>query len=144
MGNSTSTRTHTRLKPVPVSTGTGIDGYGYGYSRVARVPKPGWVWTTGCTCIDAARRGQPSPSRQFTLVNAAGRVKPSPSRQFAFFNAAGRERPSPSRQFASTGVCVCDGVSNGGGEQLGRGGRGLELEYHVVFNLKTYLLWGWA
>jgi len=41
-------------------------------------------------------------------------------------------------------VCVCDGVSNGGGEQLGRGGRGLELDYYVVFNLKTYLLWGWA
>jgi len=41
-------------------------------------------------------------------------------------------------------VCVCDGVSNGGGEQLGRGGWGLELDYHVVFNLKTYLLWGWA
>jgi len=127
MGNSTSTRTHTHLKPIPMLTGTGFDGYGYGYSRVAWVPKPGWVWTTGCTCIDAAQRGQPSPSRQFTLVDAAG-----------------RERPSPSRQFMSTCVCVCDGVSNGGGEQLGRRGRGLELDYHVVFNLKTYLLWGWA
>jgi len=144
MGNSTSTCTHTRLKPIPVLTGTGFDGYGYGYLQVAWVPKPGWVWTTGCTCIDTAQRGQPSLSRQFTLVNAAGRVSPSLSCRFAFFDIAGRERPSPSRQFVSTHVCVCDGVLNGGGEQLGRGGRGLELDYHVVFNLKTYLLWGWA
>jgi hypothetical protein len=55
-----------------------------------------------------------------------------------------RGREGETLPVASTGVCVCDGVSNGGGEQLGRGGRGLELDYYVVFNLKTYLLWGWA
>jgi len=39
-------------------------------------------------------------------------------------------------------VCVV-GVSKGMGEQLGRGGRELEL-HHNVFNLKTNLSWEWA
>jgi len=40
-------------------------------------------------------------------------------------------------------VCVRWGVEWGRGT-AGEGREGLELDYHVVFNLKTYLLWGWA
>ena len=48
----------------------------------------------------------------------------------------GRER------FSLPIACVV-GVSNGGGEQLGRGGRELDLDYKV-YKLKTNLSWGWA
>jgi len=40
-------------------------------------------------------------------------------------------------------VCVQWGVEWGRGT-AGEGREGLELDYYVVFNLKTYLLWGWA
>ena len=88
MGNSKGTR----LKPLP------IDGYGYGYSRVAWVPNPVWVWTTGSTQIDVAR-GSDNPSCHLD----------------SHFDAAGREEPSLSRQF----VCVC-----GGGVKWGEGTAG--------------------
>ena len=45
--------------------------------------------------------------------------------------------------FADVPVACVVGVSNGGGEQLGRGGRELDLDYKV-YKLKTNLSWGWA
>jgi len=58
--------------PYPCSWVWVLMGMGMGTRGLCRYPN------LGCTCIDAARRGQPSPSRQFTLVDAAGKVKPSP------------------------------------------------------------------
>jgi len=134
MGNSMTTHTHTCLKPVPALTGTGFDGCGHGYSRVAWVPKPVWVWTTGS--MRCGKEGRTFSVASIRVFDTAGREKPSPSRRFEFFDAGERNLPA-------TSIRVCGVVAKGVGEQLGRGGRELEL-YHNIFNLKTNLSWGWA
>jgi len=55
----------------------------------------------------------------------------------------GRDPPCHVNSCRLVCVCVRWGVEWGRGT-AGEGREGLELDYHVVFNLKTYLLWGWA
>jgi len=88
-----------------------------------------------------SREGQTLPVASIRVFRHSREGETLPITSIRVFR---RGREGETLPVASTGVCVCDGVSNGGGEQLGRGGRGLELDYYVVFNLKTYLLWGWA
>jgi len=155
MGNSTSTRTHTRLNPYLCLPIWVLVGMGMGTRRLCgcqnpcgfrpRVPRESTrqggddpsrridsrllTRQGGRTSLsrwflffNAAGRGQPSLLCRFAFVDMAGREKPSLSYQFAFFDAAGREEP-PLCRF----VCVGGRMSNGGGEQLGKGGRELEL-----------------
>ena len=147
MGNSTSTRTHTRLKPVPVLTGTGFDGYGYGSRGLRGYPNPGGFGPRVARA--STRHGGDNPPRRINSRWSTQQGGSNPPRRVdSHFSTqqGGRDPPRhvDSCRLVCVCVCVCDGVSNGGGEQLGRGRRGLELDYHVVFNLKTYLLWGWA